>query len=63
MTSKHDIIVVGAGLSGLYSAYNIKKMFPKINLLVLESNQSVMLTYLTTSTIFTNASYFVMLTY
>ena len=39
MTSKHDIIVVGAGLSGLYSAYNIKKMFPKINLLVLESNQ------------------------
>ena len=39
MTSKHDIIVVGAGLSGLYSAYNIKKMFPKINLLVLESNK------------------------
>ena len=39
MTSKYDIIVVGAGLSGLYSAYNIKKMFPKINLLVLESNK------------------------
>ena len=40
MTTKYyDIIVVGAGLSGLYSAYNIKKMFPKINLLVLESNQ------------------------
>ena len=40
MTSKYfDIIVVGGGLSGLYSAYNIKKMFPKINLLVLESNQ------------------------
>ena len=31
MTSKYfDIIVVGGGLSGLYSAYNIKKMFPKI---------------------------------
>ena len=39
MTSKYDIIIVGAGLSGLYSAYNIKKMFPKINLLVLESNK------------------------
>jgi hypothetical protein len=40
MTTKYyDIIIVGAGLSGLYSAYNIKKMFPKINLLVLESNQ------------------------
>jgi len=41
MTSKYDIIIVGAGLSGLYSAYNIKKMFPKINLLVLESNKIV----------------------
>ena len=39
MTSKYDIIIVGSGLSGLYSAYNIKKMFPKINLLVLESNK------------------------
>ena len=41
MTSKYYIIIVGAGLSGLYSAYNIKKMFPKINLLVLESNKIV----------------------
>ena len=40
MTTKYyDIIIVGSGLSGLYSAYNIKKMFPKINLLVLESNK------------------------
>ena len=40
MTTKYfDIIIIGAGLSGLYSAYNIKKMFPKINLLVLESNK------------------------
>jgi len=34
----HDIIIVGAGLSGLYSAYNIRKNFPHINLLVLEKN-------------------------
>lgn len=40
MTIKHyDIIIVGAGLAGLYSAYNIKKMSPKTNLLVLESNR------------------------
>ena len=40
MTTKHyDIIIVGAGLAGLYSAYNIKKMSPKTNLLVLESNR------------------------
>jgi uncharacterized CHY-type Zn-finger protein len=42
MTTKYyDVIIIGAGLSGLYSAYNIKKMFPKINLLVLESNKIV----------------------
>lgn len=40
MSSRHyDIIIVGAGLAGLYSAYNIKKMYPKTNLLVLESNR------------------------
>ena len=40
MNIKHyDIIIVGAGLAGLYSAYNIKKMSPKTNLLVLESNR------------------------
>ena len=40
MTTKHyDIIIVGSGLAGLYSAYNIKKMSPKTNLLVLESNR------------------------
>ena len=38
-TNYYDIIIVGAGLAGLYSAYNIKKMYPKINLLVLESNK------------------------
>ena len=40
MNSNHyDIIIVGAGLAGLYSAYNIKQMSPKTKLLVLESNR------------------------
>jgi hypothetical protein len=38
-TNNYDIVIVGAGLAGLYSAYNIKKMSPKTNLLVLESNR------------------------
>jgi hypothetical protein len=38
-TEHYDIIIVGAGLAGLYSAYNIKKNYPKTNLLVLESNR------------------------
>jgi len=38
-TKQYDIIIVGAGLAGLYSAYNIKKMYPNTNLLVLESNR------------------------
>ena len=39
MNDYYDIIIVGAGLSGLYSAYNIKKTCPHIKLLVLESNR------------------------
>jgi len=35
----YDIIIVGAGLSGLYSAYNIKKMDPSKTFLILESNK------------------------
>jgi hypothetical protein len=39
MSSKHtfyDIIIIGSGMSGLYSAYNIKKYSPKTSFLVLE---------------------------
>lgn len=39
-TNYYDIIIIGAGIAGLYSAYNILKMDPTINLLVLESNKS-----------------------
>lgn len=39
MNKQYDIIIVGAGLAGLYSAYKIKQMSPKTNLLVLESNR------------------------
>jgi monoamine oxidase len=35
----YDIIIIGAGLSGLYSAYNIKKMSPNSTFLILESNK------------------------
>jgi len=36
MHNKYDIIIVGGGISGLYSAYKILKMAPKTKLLVLE---------------------------
>jgi len=40
MSSKcYDIIIIGAGLAGLYSAYTIKKMSPATKFLVLESNK------------------------
>ena len=38
-TNYYDIIIIGSGLAGLYSAYNIKKIYPNTNLLVLESNK------------------------
>ena len=34
----YDIIIIGAGMSGLYSAYNIKKKSPNTNFLILEKN-------------------------
>lgn len=39
MSSKpnyYDIIIVGSGIAGLYSAYNIKQMSPKTSFMVLE---------------------------
>lgn len=35
----YDVIIVGGGISGLYSAYKIKKRFPNINMIVLERNR------------------------
>jgi len=32
----YDIIIIGSGISGLYTAYNIKKMSPDTSLLILE---------------------------
>lgn len=40
MTSKYyDIIIIGSGISGLYSAYSIKNTFPNTSFLILEKNQ------------------------
>jgi hypothetical protein len=36
--SVHDIIIIGAGIAGLYSAYTIKKMSPNTSYLILEQN-------------------------
>jgi hypothetical protein len=35
----YDIIIVGSGMAGLYSAYNIQKMFPDTSFLILEKYQ------------------------
>lgn len=34
----YDIIIIGAGVAGLYSGYNIKKLSPKTRFLILESS-------------------------
>jgi hypothetical protein len=39
MENSYNIIIIGAGIAGLYSAYNIKKLFPKMSYLILESNK------------------------
>jgi monoamine oxidase len=37
--NNYDIIIIGAGIAGLYSAYNIKKMSPNTKYLILEQNK------------------------
>jgi len=40
MSSKYvDIIIIGSGMSGLYSAYNIQKYSPDTSFLVLEKHK------------------------
>jgi len=34
----YDFIIIGGGIAGLYSAYQIKKKYPKINLCILEKD-------------------------
>ena len=34
----YDIIVVGGGVSGLYSAYKLSKQYPKMTIKVIEKN-------------------------
>ena len=35
---KYDIIIIGGGISGLYTAYNIQKMSPETSFIILEQN-------------------------
>jgi hypothetical protein len=36
---EYDIIIIGAGLAGLYAAYNIKRLYPDKTCVLLESNK------------------------
>ena len=35
----YDIIIIGSGMSGLYAAYNIKKMSPDKSIMILEKHK------------------------
>ena len=39
MTNKYDVIIIGSGIAGLYSAYSIQKMNPNIRILILEKHK------------------------
>jgi protoporphyrinogen oxidase len=36
MKNHYDIIIIGSGMSGLYSAYKIQKLYPSTSFLILE---------------------------
>jgi len=50
----YDIIIVGSGMSGLYSAYNIKKMYPDTSFLILEQYKKQWIGGRTSNDIFYN---------
>ena len=37
----YDIIIIGAGIAGLYSAYSIKKILPNTTFMILEKNKKI----------------------
>ena len=37
--NQYDIIIIGSGIAGLYTAYHIKKRFPHISFLILEQHK------------------------
>jgi hypothetical protein len=37
----YDIIIIGSGIAGLYTAYKIKKLYPKLSFLILEKNTNI----------------------
>lgn len=39
MTKQYDIIIIGSGMAGLYSAYNIQKLAPETTFLILEKHK------------------------
>ena len=39
MTKHYDIIIIGSGMAGLYSAYNIQKHAPETTFLILEKHK------------------------
>ena len=41
-TNYYDIIIIGSGMAGLYSAYNIKKMSLDTSFLILEKHKKRM---------------------
>ena len=35
----YDIVIIGGGISGIYSMYNLKKKYPKLKVLLLEKDE------------------------
>ena len=39
----YDIIIIGGGISGLYSAFNIQKINPTKKILILEASSKIII--------------------
>ena len=54
MSNHYDIIIIGSGIAGLYSAYNIKKMSPETSFIILEKYKKTWIGGRTSNDIFYN---------
>ena len=37
----YDIVIIGGGIAGIYSMYNLKKKYPKLKVLLLEKENQI----------------------
>ena len=38
---KYDVVIIGGGIAGVYTMYNLKKKYPNLKVLLLEKEKQI----------------------